>query len=209
MKTPDRKKHWENIYATKDLKSVSWYQSKPRVSLQLIAELHVSTDSKIIDIGGGDSLLVDNLLDLGFKDITVLDVSEKALERAKTRLGHRANDVKWIRKDVTLFDPDEKYDLWHDRAAFHFLTEEQEIDAYVKSMHESLNVGGKVVIGTFSKDGPIKCSGIDITQYDMKSLSERFGNWFDKIHCMSSDHETPSHKIQNFIFCSFQKKSIL
>ncbi|HRP61505.1 MAG TPA: class I SAM-dependent methyltransferase, partial [Vicingus sp.] len=160
-----RKKHWENIYETKPLSEVSWFQPTPETSLNFFKEYKIPTTAKIIDIGGGDSLLVDFLLDLGYQNITVLDISEAALNRAKKRLGNKANQVKWIVADVTTFEPAEKYDFWHDRAAFHFLTNEDEVKHYVETVRNSITPNGILVIGTFSEQGPKKCSGIDIKQY--------------------------------------------
>lgn len=205
MENFDRKKHWENIYQTKELKDVSWYQPNPQTSLDFIKKYEISTKSKIIDIGGGDSFLVDHLVELGFQDITVLDISEAAIERAKYRLGVKAKNVTWIVEDVINFKPTEKYDFWHDRAVFHFLTEEQEIKTYVDKTYANINKEGVLVIGTFSEQGPKKCSGIPIKQYSEESLSERFAFSFQKIECIHVDHPTPFDTIQNFVFCCFRK----
>ena len=161
--------------------------------------------AKVIDIGGGDSLLVDNLLDLGYQDITVLDISAAALERAKQRLGVRANMVKWIVADAATFKPIEKYDFWHDRAAFHFLTEEKEISDYLNTARQSINPSGVLVLGTFSEQGPKKCSGIEIKQYTETTMTNRLKDFFEKIKCITIDHKTPFNTIQNFVFCSFRK----
>ncbi|MBK6642804.1 MAG: class I SAM-dependent methyltransferase [Bacteroidetes bacterium] len=205
MKPLNRKKHWENIYQTKDLKDVSWFQHKPETSLDFFKQFHVPTSAKVIDIGGGDSLLVDHLLDLGYQDISVLDISEAAIERAKQRLGDRAKNVKWIVADAANFKPKEKYDFWHDRAAFHFLTDEQEISNYLKTAQENINPKGVLVIGTFSELGPKKCSGIEIKQYSETTMTDRLKLFFEKIKCITVDHKTPFETIQNFIFCSFRK----
>jgi 2-polyprenyl-3-methyl-5-hydroxy-6-metoxy-1,4-benzoquinol methylase len=201
----DRKKHWENIYQTKELKDVSWFQPTPETSLDFFKQFHVSTEAKVIDIGGGDSLLVDHLLDLGYRDISVLDISEAAIERAKKRLGERANKAKWIVADASTFKPTEKYDFWHDRAAFHFLTDEQEITQYLETARNAINPAGVLVIGTFSEQGPTKCSGIEIKQYSESSMTDRLKNFFEKIKCITVDHKTPFETIQNFVFCSFRK----
>lgn len=161
--------------------------------------------AKIIDIGGGDSFLVDHLLDLGYQDITVLDISENALERAKLRLGIRANSVKWIVADAANFNPSELYDFWHDRAAFHFFTNEQEITTYLETVQKSIKPNGILAVGTFSEQGPKKCSGIDIKQYSEVSMTERLKAYFEKIKCITVDHKTPFDTIQNFVFCSFRK----
>ena len=205
MENFDRKKHWENIYQTKELNEVSWYQPTPETSLELINKYQLPMNAKIIDIGGGDSFFVDHLLDKGFQDITVLDISEAAIERAKKRLGEKAVQVKWIITDVAKFIPQEQYDFWHDRAAFHFLTDEQEITNYQQAATKSIRPGGILVIGTFSEQGPKKCSGIEIQQYSEKTLTERFNTSFERINCITLDHKTPFDTIQNFIFCTFRK----
>lgn len=203
----DRKKHWENIYQTKELKDVSWFQPTPEISLKFLNELNVLKTAKIIDIGGGDSFFVDHLLNLGYHDITVLDISEVAIERAKQRLGDKGQNVKWIVMDMVDFIPTERYDLWHDRAAFHFLTEESDIAKYLKTAYESISASGVLVIGTFSEYGPKKCSGIEIKQYSKTTLTNTLSYFFEKIKCVTIDHITPSDTVQNFIFCSFKKIS--
>lgn len=205
MEYLDRKKHWENIYQTKELKDVSWYQPIPTTSLDFLKQFNIPATAKIIDIGGGDSFLVDNLLDLGYTDITVLDISAASLDRAKQRLGHSATKVKWIVADATTFKPTEQYDFWHDRAAFHFLTEEQDITNYIDTIQKSIKPTGVLVIGTFSEQGPKKCSGIEIKQYSETTMTNRLKKFFEKVKCITVDHTTPLNTIQNFIFCSFKK----
>ncbi|MFN5217604.1 MAG: class I SAM-dependent methyltransferase [Sphingomonadales bacterium] len=200
----DRKAHWENIYQTKSLQEVSWYQPVPETSLQFLAENNIPKNAAIIDIGGGDSFLADNLLDLGYTDITVLDISENALNRAKTRLGERASMVKWIVTDVSAFVPDRQYDVWHDRAAFHFLRDSDEINYYVNMLKKYVTKGGFVFIGTFSEQGPTKCSGIEIHQYSEQDLSTLIADKFKKLKCIYTDHLTPFNTIQSFIFCGFK-----
>lgn len=201
----DRKTHWENIYSTKELKDVSWYQPTPTTSLEFLAQFNVSKTAKVIDIGGGDSFLVDHLLDMDYQDITVLDISEAALEKAKQRLGKNAARVKWIVADASTFIPTEQYDFWHDRAAFHFLTQEAEITHYIDTIRQNLRPSGILVIGTFSEQGPAKCSGIEIKQYSEITMTERLQKFFEKIKCITVDHQTPFNTLQNFIFCSFKK----
>lgn len=205
MEKFDRKNHWENIYQTKQLNEVSWFQPTPETSLDFFKQFNVPTTAKVIDIGGGDSFLVDHLLDKGYQDITVLDISEAAIERAKNRLGDKAEKVKWIVADAAKFKPTEQYDFWHDRAAFHFLTDEQEISSYLETAQKSIKPTGVLVIGTFSEQGPKKCSGIEIKQYSENSMTERLKNFFEKIRCITIDHKTPFDTIQNFVFCSFRK----
>jgi len=205
MENFDRKKHWENIYQTKELKDVSWFQPTPETSLDFFMQFNVPTTAKVIDIGGGDSFLVDHLLDLGYKDISVLDISAAAIDRAKQRLGDKGKNVKWIVADAANFHPTEKYDFWHDRAAFHFLTNEQEISNYLRTAQENINSTGVLVIGTFSEQGPKKCSGIEIKQYSETTMTDRLKKFFEKIKCITVDHMTPFNTIQNFVFCSFRK----
>jgi len=205
MEPFNKKAHWDKIYQTKSLNEVSWFQPKPETSLNFFKEFKIAKEAKIIDIGGGDSLLVDHLLDLGYGDITVLDISANALERAKQRLGKRAAEVKWIEADAANFVPKEQYDFWHDRAAFHFLTSEQEIEQYIQTVQAAIRPSGVLVMGTFSEQGPSKCSGIHIKQYSEKTMTNLLTQFFDKIKCITVDHKTPFETIQQFIFCSFRK----
>jgi SAM-dependent methyltransferase len=204
----DKKKHWENIYNTKSLDEVSWYQPAPTTSLDFIKESAVSLASKIIDVGGGDSFLVDHLLELGYTDITVVDISAKAIERAKARLELKSNKVKWIVADASNFNPPEQYDVRHDRAAFHFLTDDSEIQNYTQSAAKGLNENGALIIGTFSENGPLKCSGIEIKQYSEVSLATCFIANFNKTKAVNYNHPTPFNTTQNFVFCSFKRKYI-
>jgi len=205
MEELKRKNHWENIYQTKALNEVSWYQEKPETSLYFFEKFQVPLDAKIIDIGGGDSFLVDHLLKLGYTDLSVLDISEASLGRAKIRLGEDADKVKWIVSDIVTFVPIEKYDVWHDRAAFHFLSTENEVAAYTKVVKNNLQDNGLLIVGTFSENGPLKCSGIEIKQYSQTQLSHVFEDSFKKIECFNVDHATPFNTTQNFTFCSFLK----
>jgi len=205
MDSFDRNEYWNKIYRSKELKDLSWFQSTPVTSLDFFHQYKVPLTAKIIDIGGGDSLLVDYLLDLGYQDVTVLDISDTALEKARQRLGQRVGQVKWIVDDAVTFKPTEKYDFWHDRAAFHFLTRQDEIENYLNTVQQSINPGGILVIGTFSEQGPKQCSGIEIKQYSEASMTIQLKRYFNKIKCITVDHKTPFNTIQNFIFCSFRK----
>lgn len=205
MENFDRKKHWENIYQTKEINEVSWFQPTPKTSLGLIQKADILKNAKIIDVGGGDSFLVDHLLDLGYQDITILDISKSAIDRAKKRLGEKAKLVKWIVTDVTEFVPSEKYDCWHDRAAFHFLTEESDIEQYVNSVGKGINEHGNLIIGTFSDKGPEKCSGIPIKKYTENTLEQLFSSNFKKTECKETEHITPFNTVQSFVFCRFRK----
>lgn len=199
----DKKKHWETVYTTKTADEVSWTQNVPQTSLDFIHSFNLSKNAKIIDVGGGDSKLVDFLLAEGYEDISVLDISEAALERAKQRLGPKAKSVKWIVSDITDFQPLESYDVWHDRATFHFLTTTEQIASYLSVV--SRGVSGYVTIGTFSDKGPKKCSGLDIKQYTEGELQQQLSKSFSKIRCITEDHVTPFNTTQNFLFCSFKK----
>lgn len=200
----NKKSHWEHIYDVKTPQEVSWTQEKPETSLNFIHSFPIDKSAKIIDIGGGDSKLVDFLLEEGYENISVLDISANALERAKKRLGDKAGKVNWIVADITEFEPIEQYDVWHDRAVFHFLTEENDVKKYQDLVAKA--VKNYMVIGTFSTNGPLKCSGLEIKQNDETSLTTNFNENFEKIDCFTIDHTTPFDTIQNFIFCSFNRK---
>ncbi len=202
--TDERKSHWENVYTTKQPHEVSWTQEVPTTSLKIINSFNLDKSAGIIDIGGGDSNLVDFLLDEGYTNISVLDISGEALERAKKRLGAKADNVKWIESDITEFKHTEQYAMWHDRAAFHFLTTPEQIANYVATAAKA--VTDYLAIGTFSENGPKRCSGLDITQYSEKKLENTFTASFKKTDCLTEDHTTPFNTTQNFIFCSFKKR---
>ncbi len=201
-----KKEHWENVFATKAVNEVSWYQPNPETSLQLFEKNGIDKKAKIIEIGGGDSYLMDYLLDLDYENLTVLDISEKAIERLKNRLGNKAENVTFIVSDVLDFQPTEHYDVWHDRASFHFLTETDEIQKYVDLASRALAQDGFLFLATFSTNGPLKCSGLTITQYDESKMEILFQNNFQKLNCFTTNHQTPFDTVQNFIFCSFKKK---
>lgn len=198
------KKHWETVYETKQPSEVSWTQDIPQTSLDYIASFNLPKDSAIIDVGGGDSNLVDFLLESGYTNITVLDISSSALERAKTRLKAKASLVKWIVCDITNFKSTEKYDVWHDRATFHFLISDEQIKIYKNLVNNTIDK--YLVIGTFSTTGPIKCSGLEIKQYNEAMLIELFKSHFNKLDCLCQTHETPFSTTQDFAFCAFIKK---
>ena len=202
----DKKGHWEKVYANKQSTEVSWYQSEPEVSLKLIASTNIGHTNKIIDVGGGASILIDSLLDQGFEDLTVLDISSKALACAKKRLGKRAEKVKWIEADVTTFETTENYDLWHDRAVFHFLTNQSDRFKYVQKMSQLLNSGGHVIISTFAIDGPTQCSGLDIVQYSAEKIKMEFGKDFEYVKSVNEKHLTPGGREQKFVYFYFRKR---
>lgn len=200
----ETKNHWENVYKTKQPGEVSWTQDVPKTSLDFILSFNLPKTASIIDIGGGDSKLADFLLDAGFENITVLDISAEALERAKSRLGNKASKIKWIVTDITAFKPEAEYDVWHDRAAFHFLTTPEQTEKYITIAKAAIK--GYLIIGTFSNNGPKKCSGLDIKQYNEEQLQTILGDAFIKIKCINEDHTTPFNTTQNFLFCSFKAK---
>ena len=199
-----QKEHWENVYHNKQPSDVSWTQEVPKTSLELIHSFMLSRTAKIIDVGGGDSNLADHLLEEGFTDITVLDISANAIERAKKRLGKKAQEVNWVVSDITEFNPHTHFDLWHDRATFHFLTNSEQVAKYAGVVKSC--VTDYLIISTFSENGPKKCSGLDIRQYSEEGLHNEFKDQFEKIRCMTEDHVTPFNTIQNFLFCSFKRR---
>ncbi|MBN8642837.1 MAG: methyltransferase domain-containing protein [Flavobacteriales bacterium] len=201
----NNKSHWENVFATKNPSEVSWTQKYPKTSIDYLENLNLSIDANIIDVGGGDSNLVDALLENGYKNIWVLDISEFALERAKKRLGEKANKVHWIVSDITQFSTDIKFDFWHDRAVFHFLTEQENIDKYVTLVNNSITENGNFLLGTFSENGPLKCSGLEIKQYSENTMKHTFSENFEAVKCFTENHTTPFDTIQNFQFCGFKK----
>lgn len=198
-----RKEHWDNIYLTKESNEVSWTQRYPKHSIELIERLQLPKTAKIIDIGGGDSYLVDALLDLGYTNVSVLDISEHAIERAKKRLNERASIVTWIVSDVLNFQSDEQYDCWHDRATFHFLIQHEEIEKYTQLLKKSVTKG--CVISTFSTDGPKKCSMLDIQQYNQNQLEQILNPAFQLEVSFTDNHQTPFNTSQNFLYCLFKR----
>jgi trans-aconitate methyltransferase len=200
---PSRKEHWEKVYATKQPHEVSWTEEIPKTSLEFVHSFDLPKSAKIIDVGGGDSKFVDYLLEEGFENITVLDISENAILRAKQRLGERGEKVTWVVSDITAFHPTTTYDCWHDRATFHFLTTSDEINTYLATAREAVN--GYMAIGTFSENGPEKCSGLSVHQYNEVELQQQLEAGFEKLKCVNEDHVTPFNTTQNFLFCSFKR----
>jgi len=204
--TEDRQTHWQGVYGSKRETEVSWFEDKPATSLELIGRAGIAKDSAIIDIGGGASRLVDRLLDTGYRAISVLDISDSALAAARARLGPRAAQVKWIAADVTEWGPPQKYHLWHDRAAFHFLTAQSDRNAYVERLTRALDSGGQVIIGTFALDGPERCSGLPVVRYDAEALKHTLGETFALEETLAYSHQTPGGSTQKFQFSRFRKK---
>lgn len=196
--------HWEHLYSTKQEDEVSWFEREPAVSLDFIKLSGATPLSAIIDIGGGTSHLVDTLLGIGFRSVAVLDLSEAALATAKARLGSAAAQVEWIVADVTRWQPQKTYDLWHDRAAFHFLTDQSDRNAYVARLMQAIKPGGYVIIATFAPDGPERCSGLPVVRYDAGSLGQTIGSSFRLVETRRQTHKTPWSSTQNFQFSLFR-----
>ena len=204
METGSRQAHWEGVYTTKRENEVSWFQDNPAPSLELIAAVGATRATAIIDIGGGASRLVDGLLAKGFRALTMLDLSGAALKAAKSRLGAQSENVNWIVADATLWEPTDVYDIWHDRAAFHFLTEENDRVAYVERMKKGLRAGGHAIVATFAPDGPERCSGLRVMRYDAETLGQTLGQEFDLIETRRHSHTTPWGSTQSFQFSVFR-----
>jgi SAM-dependent methyltransferase len=201
---PDRREHWDTVYTAKTPNEVSWFQKSPEPSLGLIKR-HADPTASVIDVGGGASNLVDGLLQAGFRDLTVLDLSKAALDVAKRRLATSGDAVVWVVADATAWTPARTYDVWHDRAALHFLTDESQRQAYVERLVRALVVGGHAIIATFALDGPEKCSGLPVARHDAASLSRLLGRSFDCLGTQRHDHETPWQTVQAFQFSVFKK----
>lgn len=198
--------HWENIYSTKAIHDVSWFQKHARCSLDLIGRTQISSDARIIDVGSGASILISELIAGGYKNLTVLDISAAAIAAAQKQLGACASGVQWIHSDVTKVKlSDHSYDLWHDRAAFHFLTEEDDRAAYIKTVSDAVKPGGHLVVATFAEDGPLKCSGLKIVRYSPQELRAQFEGAFTFVEHQYEDHTTPFATVQRFVYCHFQR----
>jgi len=198
----DSKTHWEKVYTTKAPEQVSWYRPHLETSIALIEQSVISRDAPIIDVGGGESTLVDDLLARGFQNVTVLDVSQVAIETTKKRLGQVADRVHWLTADVTQVELQPRaYDVWHDRAVFHFLTRSEQRSAYVRQVALSVKPGGYVIISAFGPEGPTKCSGLDVVRYDADSLHDEFGARFRLVESSKELHETPFGATQQFLYC--------
>ncbi len=206
MTTPDRQSHWQNVYLSKGDQEVSWWQDSPEPSLGLIERFAPRLDARIVDIGGGASRLVDALREKGFAAVTVLDISAAALQRTKARLGPDAASVQWVVADVTTWRPKEAFDVWHDRAAFHFLVEARDREAYLDSLRRGVKPGGHAIIGTFALDGPEKCSGLPVKRYDPAALSRTVGDAFELIDQCAHRHATPWGAVQSFQFSVLRRR---
>ena len=199
----DKKKHWENIYQTKNIDGVSWYQETPYESIELIKKFSTTDSDMIIDIGCGKSFLADNLLKLNYKNITLVDISLNALKEVKERLNNKS--LNFIETDVLNLKLERTFDIWHDRAVFHFITNKKSIEKYISLCNEYIVEGGKLIIGTFAEDGPLKCSGLEIKRYSVENLKELFKENFEFIEGFKKLHSTPFGTRQSFTFCVFRK----
>jgi SAM-dependent methyltransferase len=209
MNAASRQAHWEKVYTSKRESELSWFQENPAPSLDLILKATATTASAVIDVGGGASRLVDALIENGFRAVTVLDLSDAALTAAKARLGSRADQVQWVVADVTEWEPrSTAYDVWHDRAAFHFLTEERDRTAYVARLIKAVKPGGHAIIGAFAPDGPERCSGLPVARYDAQSLHRVVGDAFELIETLRHEHRTPWGSEQHFQFTLFRRASV-
>jgi 2-polyprenyl-3-methyl-5-hydroxy-6-metoxy-1,4-benzoquinol methylase len=198
----ENKTHWEHIYQTKESERVSWYQLHPRLSLKYIQNTGASRSAHIIDVGAGASTLVDHLLDDGYQKITVLDISSEALEIAQKRLGQRAKAINWLEADITQVAlPKNQFDVWHDRAVFHFLTESQDRQKYVNLVKNAVKPGGHIIVATFANNGPEQCSGLEVSRYNPESLHSEFGKDFELLDSTHEEHQTPFGTEQKFIYC--------
>lgn len=201
----DAREHWDHIYQSRAPEQLSWTEAVPATSLAFIEGFRLSPDARILDVGGGESKLADHLLEKGFLNITVLDISREAIRHAQERLGEKAALIEWVVADVAVFKPEHSFDVWHDRATFHFLTTRREVAGYMANARAAVPAGGYLVIGSFSANGPGKCSGLPVRQYSEEDLVGELDNGFDKLKCITEDHQTPWGARQNFLFCSFKR----
>ena len=204
MNSEDRKRHWDQVYRSKSAVETSWYQEKPATSLAMIRNVEAGFDQGLIDVGGGASLLVDHLLRAGYRDLTVLDLSAASLEQAQRRLGRDAERVRWVVADITEYSPDRRFAVWHDRAAFHFLTDLDDRRRYVETLRSALMPGGQAIIAAFAPDGPERCSGLDIVRYDADALGTVLGRSFRLLEERRERHLTPQGREQRFGFYRFE-----
>ena len=199
------KAHWENVYAAKTANEVSWFQEYPKTAVDYIEALALPKTAKIVDVGGGDSNLAASLLELGYNNIWVVDISTTALKEAKIQLGKKAASIHWIVSDITEWETDLQFDFWYDRAVFHFLTDSVAIQKYIALVNKAIVHGGNFLLGTFSAIGPLKCSGLEIKQYSEETMRKTFLPNFEAVQCFTENHTTPFNTVQHFQFCGFKK----
>lgn len=203
--TAGKQAHWDGVYASKGADDLSWHQDDPSMSLELIREVAPDLDARIIDVGGGTSILVDRLLETGYTALTVLDISETALAQSKSRLGANGNHVRWEVADVTQAGHLGRFDVWHDRAVFHFLTSERDRQSYVGLAERSIPSGGHLIVATFAVDGPERCSGLPVCRYDATSLAQVFAHGFEPVRAVQETHLTPWGASQKFVYCVLRR----
>ncbi len=203
----DREKHWDHVYQSRSVDRLSWYQTYPSESMRFIEDYGSGTEAHVLDVGGGSGNLVDVLLAHNYHHVDVLDISEVALEIAEKRLGRNAETVTWIHTDVLNFNPGTPYDIWHDRATFHFLTDPDEIHQYISLASQTIREGGLLVLATFSDKGPRTCSNLPVHKYSQSALEELLKAYFIKIECINADHYTPRETVQNFTYCAFRRNT--
>lgn len=201
----NKKEHWEKVYLTRQDNEVGWFQENPTTSLNLVQKYAKDKKGPIIDIGAGNSFLIKKLFELGFEDLTVLDISRAAIERSKSRFANLKNEISWIEKDVLSFTATGLFKVWHDRAVFHFLTRPKEISTYAEVAAANIEKDGYLILGTFSETGPVSCSGLPIVQYSAESFTKVFESNFRLIECFDDVHITPSGNAQNFIWVVFRR----
>lgn len=201
----NRKKHWDSVYESRSADQFSWYQEFPEVSMKFISEYGSGKDAHLIDVGGGMSNLAEVLMQKGYEHVAVLDISANALEKTGKRLGERAQNIEWVQSDILEFHPKEKYDIWHDRAAFHFLNDEKEVERYIQLAAEAIRNDGLLILATFSEKGPETCSNLPVHRYSEEQIEELLHTYFTKIECVNTDHKTPRETLQNFTFCAFRR----
>lgn len=202
----NRQEHWEKVYRTKGAGEVSWFREHLETSFRMITNTGVGKEAAIIDVGGGNSTLVDDLLDSGFADISVLDISAKAITDSRQRLGAKAEKVNWFEADITVAElPADHYDVWHDRAVFHFLTEADDRSKYVGLVMRSLKLGGHIIVASFGLEGPQKCSGLDVVRYSPETMHDEFGDAFQLVASVGETHNTPFGTTQDFVYCYCRK----
>ena len=202
------KNHWENIYQNKNEDEVSWFQKTPNTSIEIINSIKIKKESKIIDVGSGRSRLFKNLIELGYNNLTYLDISESAAKKSKIFLGEQSKNIKWIVEDVLNFEPKQNFDVWHDRAVFHFLTEQNQIKKYVDLVSRNISNNGYLIIGTFSEQGPLKCSGLEVSRYSESLIKTTFIESFTLLNSFKIDHSTPFNTTQNFLFSVLKKINV-
>ena len=202
------KNHWENIYQNKNEDEVSWFQKTPDTSIEIINSIKIKKQSKIIDVGSGRSRLFKNLIEQGYNNLTYLDISESAAKKSKIFLGQESKNIEWIVEDVLNFEPKQNFDVWHDRAVFHFLTDQNQIKKYVDLVSRNISNNGYLIIGTFSEQGPLKCSGLDVSRYSESLIKTTFSESFNLLNSFKIDHSTPFNTTQNFLFSVLKKINV-